>query len=100
MPKLPLHEPEQPEDENDELESEPNEDYENEEESDEINAKRQIRQMQEEQETIKKPSKNKVYSLEEEVEDPYAKDESSYLIPILVTLGAFIPILFCLCKLK
>jgi hypothetical protein len=36
---------------------------------------------------------------EERVVDPYASDETSYLIPILVAIGAFIPLLFCLCKL-
>nr|AUX81344.1 malectin [Brachionus plicatilis] len=100
VPKLPPYEPEQQEEDDDELESELDESFDNEEESEQINARRQMRQVQEEQETIKKPSKKKVYEFDEEVEDPYAKDESSYLIPILVTLGAFIPILFCLCKLK
>jgi len=33
------------------------------------------------------------------VADPYASDDSSYFIPILVAIGAFIPLLFCLCKL-
>ena len=33
------------------------------------------------------------------LDDPYASDESSYIIPILVAIGAFIPLLFCLCKL-
>ena len=33
------------------------------------------------------------------VVDPYSSDETSYLIPILVAIGAFIPLLFCLCKL-
>lgn len=31
--------------------------------------------------------------------DPYASDESSLLLPVLITLGVFIPTLFCLCKL-
>ena len=31
--------------------------------------------------------------------DPYASDESSLLLPVLVALGVFIPTLFCLCKL-
>ena len=35
----------------------------------------------------------------ETIENPYASDESSYLIPILVAIGAFIPLLFCLCKI-
>mgnify|MGYP002803601567 FL=1 len=31
--------------------------------------------------------------------DPYASDESSLLLPVLIALGVFIPTLFCLCKL-
>ncbi|KOB69878.1 Malectin [Operophtera brumata] len=31
--------------------------------------------------------------------DPYSMDESTLLIPVFVTIGAFIPLLFCLCKL-
>ncbi|CAH0604751.1 unnamed protein product [Chrysodeixis includens] len=31
--------------------------------------------------------------------DPYSMDESSVLIPVFITMGAFIPLLFCLCKL-
>jgi hypothetical protein len=33
------------------------------------------------------------------VTDPYANDETSYVIPILVAICAFIPLLFCMCKL-
>lgn len=38
------------------------------------------------------------YEHDEIAADPYASDET-YLIPILVAVGAFIPLLFCLCKL-
>ncbi|CAG9097057.1 unnamed protein product [Plutella xylostella] len=31
--------------------------------------------------------------------DPYSMDESSVLLPVFITIGAFIPLLFCLCKL-
>lgn len=31
--------------------------------------------------------------------DPYAKEDSSILIPVFIAIGAFIPLLFCLCKL-
>ena len=31
--------------------------------------------------------------------DPYASDESSLLLPVLIALGVFNPTLFCLCKL-
>ena len=43
--------------------------------------------------TYKRPSGPKV-------QDPYAADDTnSMLLPIVVAIGAFIPILFCLCKL-
>lgn len=32
-------------------------------------------------------------------EDPYALDDSSVMLPVLIAIGAFIPLLFCLCKL-
>ncbi|XP_074115988.1 malectin-B isoform X1 [Cotesia typhae] len=31
--------------------------------------------------------------------DPYSIDDSSIMLPIFVAIGAFIPLLFCLCKL-
>ncbi|XP_039746831.1 malectin-A [Pararge aegeria] len=31
--------------------------------------------------------------------DPYSLDDSSVLIPVFITMGAFIPLLFCLCRL-
>lgn len=31
--------------------------------------------------------------------DPYSEESSSVMLPILIAIGAFIPILFCLCKL-
>lgn len=31
--------------------------------------------------------------------DPYAVDDSSIMLPVFVAIGAFIPLLFCLCKL-
>lgn len=34
-----------------------------------------------------------------EIIDPYANDETSYLLPIIVAIGAFIPLVYCLCKL-
>lgn len=34
------------------------------------------------------------------VQDPYATDDtSSMMLPVLVAIGAFIPLVFCLCKL-
>lgn len=49
-----------------------------------------------EDEEPKKPTKH-VFS-DDIASDPYASDDT-YLIPILVAIGAFIPLLFCLCKL-
>lgn len=31
--------------------------------------------------------------------DPYSMDESSAMLPVFIAIGAFIPVLFCLCKL-
>ena len=31
--------------------------------------------------------------------DPYAVDDSSVMLPVFIAIGAFIPLLFCLCKL-
>lgn len=31
--------------------------------------------------------------------DPYSMDDSSLMLPIFIAIGAFIPLLFCLCKL-
>ncbi|KAJ8680103.1 hypothetical protein QAD02_015890 [Eretmocerus hayati] len=31
--------------------------------------------------------------------DPYASEDSSILLPVFIAVGAFIPLLFCLCKL-
>merc|ERR1712127_873947 len=45
------------------------------------------------------PRKPKFDNFADEVAaDPYASDDT-YLIPVLVAIGAFIPLLFCLCKL-
>lgn len=32
-------------------------------------------------------------------EDPYALDDSSVMLPVFIAIAAFIPLLFCLCKL-
>jgi hypothetical protein len=31
--------------------------------------------------------------------DPYAEDQSSSLLPILIGLAAMLPVIFCLCRL-
>jgi hypothetical protein len=41
---------------------------------------------------IKNPSGPKV-------KDPYESDDTTAMLPILVALGAFIPLVICLCKL-
>lgn len=34
------------------------------------------------------------------VADPYAmSDTSTYIVPIAVAIGAFVPLLYCLCKI-
>ena len=33
------------------------------------------------------------------VVDPYAEDQSSTLLPLIIALAAIIPVLFCLCRL-
>ncbi len=48
------------------------------------------------EETSRKPKKTN--SFDEIIVDPYAADDT-YLIPILVAIGAFVPLLFCVCKL-
>lgn len=32
------------------------------------------------------------------VVDPYAEDQSSSLVPLLIAIAAVIPIIFCLCR--
>lgn len=48
---------------------------------------------------IKKEKKHVKAAADVKIEDPYEADETSYIIPIVVALGAFIPLLYCLCKL-
>lgn len=31
--------------------------------------------------------------------DPYENDDSTAMLPIFVAIGAFIPLVFCMCKL-
>jgi hypothetical protein len=64
-----------------------------------MRARRDLEEQQESQRAAssKRPKAN--LADEPKVENPYESDETSYLIPILVAIGAFIPLLFCLCKL-
>ncbi len=48
------------------------------------------------EEASRKPKKRN--SFDEIIVDPYASDDT-YLIPILVAIGAFVPLLLCVCKL-
>jgi len=46
----------------------------------------------------KKPRRHTAF--EQKVQDPYASDDpGSMLLPVIVAVGAFIPLLFCLCRL-
>jgi hypothetical protein len=33
------------------------------------------------------------------VADPYTEEEGASMLPIFVAIGAFIPLVFCLCRL-
>ena len=51
------------------------------------------------EEEIRKPRKKRTIS-GPKVQDPYAADDTgSMMLPVFVAIGAFIPLLFCLCKL-
>jgi hypothetical protein len=111
IPQLLPYQPNQPNkyDEFDDEEKETASDMDkNEEEEDESDENERIKRMQkqrmedENNERVAASRKSKVYQQEPPtpvVSDPYASDETSYIIPILVSIGAFIPLLFCLCKL-
>ncbi len=60
---------------------------------------RRDQEAQENERAASKRPKSNIQPDEPKVENPYESDETSYLIPILVAIGAFIPLLFCLCKL-
>lgn len=60
---------------------------------------KEMKEMEEEERESVKRKRPTSKPVEASVEDPYSSDETSYLIPILVAIGAFIPLLFCLCKL-
>ncbi|XP_060071002.1 malectin-A-like [Ylistrum balloti] len=60
---------------------------------------REEEEVDEEEETSDRPSKARRPS-GPKVKDPYASDDTStMLLPVIMALGAFIPLLFCLCKL-
>lgn len=47
-----------------------------------------------------KSSKHKRPPSDKKVQNPYASDDtSSMMLPVVIAVGAFIPLLFCLCKL-
>jgi hypothetical protein len=108
IPDLPPYKPERKIDEDDEDDEVINKNEEGFEEDnadedfEEISKRRQMEQLEEanENERLKKRSFSKTSTQSTpKVDDPYASDETSYIIPILVAIGAFIPLLFCLCKL-
>ena len=114
MPSLPPFQPPKPntydefEDGDEETENNDREYSENEEEEDEeelrmrraqARARRDMEEQENERVANKKQRSLKIEPDEPKVENPYEHDETSYLIPILVAIGAFIPLLFCLCKL-
>jgi len=46
----------------------------------------------------RKPRRHAAF--DQKVQDPYASDDpGSMLLPVVVAVGAFIPLLFCLCRL-
>lgn len=108
MPALEPYVPEQPNEQLDDLDDE-NKDIEDNEDEEEL-LRRRMRDAQRvaennDEEESRSRRKNKASASssklvdEPVVEDPYANDESSFLIPVLVAIGAFIPLLFCLCKI-
>jgi len=53
---------------------------------------------EEDEQRWKKPRRHATF--EQKVQDPYASDDpGSMLLPVIVAVGAFIPLLFCLCRL-
>ncbi len=51
------------------------------------------------EEDTRKPSKKRRPS-GPKVQDPYATDDTgSMMLPVVIAVGAFVPLLFCLCKL-
>lgn len=46
------------------------------------------------------PEKARKHASGPKVQDPYAhSDSSSYVLPIVAAVAAFIPLLYCLCKI-
>jgi len=46
----------------------------------------------------RKPRRHTAF--EQKVQDPYASDDpGSMLLPVIIAVAAFIPLLFCLCRL-
>jgi len=53
----------------------------------------------EEKPTPARPSKTSSRPSGPRTPDPYSSDETSTMLPVFAAVGAFIPVLFCLCKL-
>lgn len=55
---------------------------------------------EEEEEMEEEAKKKRKIPPTRKVQDPYASDDTgSMMLPVFVAVGAFIPLLFCLCKL-
>jgi len=67
----------------------------------ELKRKRDIPMEEDEEEMPEKADKKdkKYRTAGPKATDPYAADDTATLLPLLVAIGAFIPLLFCLCKL-
>ncbi|ESO97776.1 hypothetical protein LOTGIDRAFT_103588 [Lottia gigantea] len=63
------------------------------------NSQDDIEEEEEEENEMPKPSKSRRPS-GPKAKDPYAADDTSVmLLPVFIAIGAFLPLLFCLCKL-
>lgn len=51
------------------------------------------------EEVIEKPSNKPRKTSGPKQPNPYSMDDSSIMLPVFIAIGAFIPLLFCLCKL-
>ncbi|XP_017043967.1 malectin [Drosophila ficusphila] len=77
---------------------EDDEDLDDEEFEEELPEQQQNDQLSNEQQAQQSPDSKKSYSGPRQP-NPYSMDDSSILLPVFIAIGAFIPLLFCLCKL-
>jgi hypothetical protein len=74
------------------------EDFEGEDEQEQEFNRDTFDQQEGQQRRPNKKSKNEQEEVKQ-ILNPYETEETSYLIPLIVTVALFIPLLFCLCKL-